>query len=86
MNNRSCTLYPNMEKITDAGLSHAIQMTSDCLKWGRDHARFQGPHTYNDYVEAMACLILEDQYRWENGGKQAFDAMIQRTFGRPACN
>ena len=84
MNNRSCKLYPNMEKLTDAGLTHALSIVGNCLKWGRDHARFQGIYTYNDYVEAMACLILEDEYRWENGGKQAFDAMIQRTFGRPS--
>jgi len=79
-------MYPNMEKITDAGLTHAMQITGNCLKWERSHPRFQGPYSYADHVEAMACLILEDGYRWENGGKQAFDEMIQRTFGRPACN
>ena len=86
MNNRSCKMYPNMENITDNGLTHAMQMTSDCLKWERSHPRFQGPHSYADHVEAMACLILESEYRWENGGKQAFDAMIQRTFGRPSIS
>ena len=74
-------MYPNMENITDNGLTHAMQMTRNCLKWERSHPRFQGPHSYADHVEAMAMLILEDEYRWENGGKQAFDEMIQRTFG-----
>ena len=70
-----------MEKLTDAGLTHAMSIVGNCLKWGRDHDRFQGPHTYNDYVEAMDMLILEDEYRWENGGKQAFQEMVNREFG-----
>ena len=81
MNNRSCKMYPNMEKLTDAGLAHAMQITSNCLKWDRSHPRFTGVRTYNDYVEAMACLILEDAYRWENGGKDAFNEMLHRCFG-----
>lgn len=31
-------------------------------------------------------ICLEEDYRWENGGKQAFDEMIQRTFGRPSVS
>lgn len=86
MSKRTCKMYRDCAQLTDAGLEHAMQMTSDCLKWERSHPRFQGPHSYADHVEAMAMLILESDYRWENGGKQAFDEMIQRTFGRPACN
>ena len=83
-NNRSCKMYPEMDKLSDVGLSHAMSIVGNCLKWERSHPRFQGPHTYDDYVEAMACLILEDEYRWENGNKAAFEAMLKKTFGRLA--
>ena len=82
--NRNCKMYPNVDKLTDAGLSHAMSIVGNCLKWETSHPRFQGPHTYNDYVEAMAMLILEDEYRWENGGKQVFQVMVNREFGRDA--
>ena len=82
MNNRSCKLYPNMEKLSDVALTHAQSIVGGCLKWDPSHPRFQGPHSYDDYVEAMACLILEDEYRWNNGGEAEFNAMIKRTFNR----
>ena len=82
--NRSCKMYPEMDKLTDAGLTHAMCTVGQCLKWERSHPRFQGPHTYSDYVEAMVCLMLEDEYRWENGGKAAFEATLKKTFGDAA--
>ena len=84
MSNRTCKMYRDMAQLTDVGLERAYQMTLDTLKWERSHPRFQGPHTYADHVEAMAMLIIESEYRWENGGKQAFEDLIQRTFGRPS--
>ena len=56
------------------------------MGWSADNAAFKGFYTKDDFIEAMACLILESDYRWENGGKQAFDEMIQRTFGRKAVD
>ena len=81
-NNRSCKMFPQMGQLTDAGLAHAMTQVGNCLKWERSHPRFQGPHTFEDHVEAMACLVLEDEFRWENGGKAAFEAMLKETFGR----
>ena len=84
MSHRTCKMYRDTAQLTEAGLAHAYQMTLETLKWERSHPRFQGPHSYADHVEAMAMLILESDYRWENGGKQRFDELIQRTFGRPS--
>jgi len=46
------------------------------MGWSADNAAFKGLYTKDDFIEAMACLILETDYRWENGGKQAFAKMI----------
>lgn len=81
-----CAMYPNLGKLSDVALGHARTIVSSRLKLDRDHAAFKGGYSKGDYIEAMAMICLEEDYRWENGGKEAFDAMIQRTFGRPACN
>lgn len=81
-----CAMYPNLNKLSDAALGHARVIVSNRLKLDRDHAAFKCGYSKGDYIEAMAMICLEEDYRWENGGKQAFDEMIQRTFGRPACN
>lgn len=33
-------------------------------------------------VEAMPFIEAENNFRWENGGKEKFRAMIKREFGR----
>ena len=79
-----CAMYPNLNKLSDGALDHARTIVSNRLLLNRDHAAFKCGFSYGDHVEAMAMICLEEDYRWENGGKQAFDEMIQRTFGRPS--
>ena len=86
MSSFSCKVYGDLSKMTDTGLEHAWNSTVIRMGWSPDNAAFQGVYSYEDYKEAMAMLICETEYRWENGGKQAFNECIQRTFGRPACN
>ncbi len=82
MTNLTCKVYGNVSKMSDNGLEHALNTMFPRMAWIADGASFKGLWTKDDYIEAMACLILESDYRWENGGKQEFDEMIQRTFGR----
>ncbi len=82
MTNLTCKVYGNVSKMSDNGLEHAMNTNIIRMRWSADNAAFKGLYTKEDYIEAMACLILESDYRWENGGKQEFDEMIQRTFGR----
>ena len=84
MTNHTCKVYGNVSKMSDNGLEHAWNTNIIRMRWSADNAAFKGLYTKDDFIEAMACLILETDYRWENGGKQAFDEMIQRTFGRKA--
>ena len=41
--------------------------------------------TREELLEAADALSARLSFLWENGGKQAFDEMIQREFGRPAA-
>lgn len=79
-----CAMYPNLNKLSDGALDHARVIISSRLTLERDDSAFKRGFSYGDHVEAMAMICLEEDYRWENGGKQAFDECIQRTFGRPS--
>ena len=81
MTNLTCKVYGNVSKMSDRGLEHAWNTNIVRMKWSPENPAFKGLYTKADYIEAMACLILETDYRWENGGKAKFDAMIKRTFG-----
>ncbi len=80
-----CAMYPNLNKLSDGALNHARVIVSSRLSLERDHAAFKCGFSYGDHVEAMAMICLEEDYRWENGGKVAFNALVERTFGRPAA-
>ena len=79
-------MYPNLNKLSDDALNHARVIVSNKLHLPADHPAFKCGYSKGDFIEAMAMIILEEDYRWENGGKQKFDELIQRTFGRPACD
>ena len=81
-----CAMYPNLNKLSDGALDHARTIVSSRLTLPTDHPAFKCGYSKGDYIESMAMICLEEDYRWENGGKQAFDEMIQRTFGRPSVS
>ena len=68
----TCSVYPEPSKLTDAGLNHAWQLTLSKINLSADHVIFQHGFAKSDFIEAMAMLILESEYRWHHlGGKEA---------------
>ena len=71
----TCPMYPEPAKITDAGLQFALNSLVNIVKWDDDHPRFKS-FSKGDHIEALAMLLLEDEYRWEHlGGKEKFKAI-----------
>ena len=72
-------LYPQANNLNEYAATAALGMVQAQLKnqtWSYC--------TRDELLEAAAALTMRLDYLWENGGKQAFDEMIQRTFGRPS--
>ena len=80
-NNFFSAMYPNLGKLSDGALNTARVVTSNKLHLPADHPAFKCGFSKADFIESMAMIILEEELRWENGGKQKFDAMLKRTFG-----
>lgn len=76
-----CAMYPNLGKLSDGALDHARTIVLNRVRLDKDHACFKGGYSKGDYIEAMAMIVLEEDYRWENGGKQAFQELVNREFG-----
>ena len=76
-----CALYPELPSLSDAALSHARVIIQNRVSLPADHSLFKCGFSKGDYVEAMAMIVLEEEYRWENGGKQAFQELVNREFG-----
>ena len=72
----TCAEYPEPAKMSDAGLQHAWNSTVIRMGWSADNAAFKCGFAKSDYIEAMAMLILESEYRWHHlGGKEKFKAI-----------
>ena len=72
-------LYPQANNLNETAATAALGMVQAQLKnqtWSYC--------TRDELLGAAAALTMRLDYLWENGGKQAFDEMIQRTFGRPS--
>ena len=74
----TCSVYPEPQKMTLGALNFAYNRTAEIVKRDSDNPMFKCGFAKSDYVEAMAMLILESQYRWENlGGKEKHAAIFK---------
>ena len=77
-----CAMYPNLNKLSDYALEQAWGMMARRVRLNPSEGCFKCGFSYGDHVEAMAMIVLEAYYRWNNGGEAEFNAMIKRTFNR----
>ena len=84
MTNLTCKVYGNVSKMSDRGLEHAWNSNVVRMRWSPENSAFKALYTKADYIEAMACLILESEYRWENGGRAKRQAQLDAQFGDQA--
>ena len=84
MSRFSCAVYPEPAKMSEAGLQHAWNSTVIRCRWSADNSAFKLGFSKGDYIEAMAMLILESEYRWENGGRAKRQAQLDAQFGDQA--
>jgi hypothetical protein len=68
MTRTDCPLYGDLTKLNDGALEFAFDL---CRR--RQHLP--------EYAEAFSLIQEEDTYRWNNGGKAKFQAMLIREFG-----
>jgi hypothetical protein len=68
MTRTDCPLYGDITKLNDGALEFAFDL---CRR--RQHLP--------EYAEAFRLIQEEDTYRWNNGGKAKFQAMLIREFG-----
>jgi hypothetical protein len=68
MTRTDCPLYGDLTKLSDYALEGAFSI---CQR--RQHLP--------EYAEAFRLIQEEDSYRWNNGGKAKFQAMLIREFG-----
>jgi hypothetical protein len=68
MTRTDCPLYGDLTKLNDGALEFAFDL---CRR--RQHLP--------EYAEAFKLIQEEDAYRWNNGGKAKFQAMLIREFG-----
>ena len=62
--------------MSDIGLQHAWNSTVTKMRLSPDNAVFKVGFAKSDFIEAMAMLILESEYRWHHlGGKEKFKAI-----------
>ena len=75
------TLYPQAPTLNEAAATAALSMVQAQLSnqtWSYC--------TREELLEAAAALAMRLDYLWENGGRDEFNALIERTFGRPASH
>jgi hypothetical protein len=68
MTRTNCPLYGDLTKLTDHALEGALsicQMRQHLPEW----------------QEAFSLLQKENAARWDNGGKEKFQAMLNQEFG-----
>lgn len=68
MTRTDCPLYGDLTKLNSAALAFAFDL---CQR--RQHLP--------EYAEAFKLIQEEDAHRWDNGGKERFQAMLNREFG-----
>ena len=68
MTRTDCPLYGDLTKLSDYALEGAFSI---CQR--RQHLP--------EYAEAFRLIQEEDTFRWNNGGKTEFQAMLIREFG-----
>ena len=74
-------LYPAAPTLSEYDAAAALDMVQTQLRnqtWSYC--------TREELLEAAAALSMRLDYLWENGGRDEFNAMIERTFGRPASH
>ena len=68
----NCPGWGDLTKLSDRAVEGALS-----IAWNRKG--------YDPMCKAaVPFLQAEDQWRWDNGGKAEFQAMIQRELGRPS--
>lgn len=65
---------------TDAGLQFQFNRVSELVAKGGNYPGM----TVEETVAFFDAIKAEDAYRWENGGRAKFQAMLNRTFGANA--
>jgi hypothetical protein len=68
----NCPGWGDLTKLSDRAVENALNMA-----WGRKRYDLT-------CRAAIPFLQAEDEFRWDNGGKAEFQAMIEREFGRPS--
>ena len=74
-------LYPQANNLNETAATAALGMVQAQLQnqtWSYC--------TRGELLEAAAALTMRLDYLWENGGRDEFNALIERTFGRPASH
>ena len=74
-------LYPHVNELCAAAAAGALQLVQEQL---RDQT--WSFCTREDLLEAATDLTMRLDYLWENGGRDEFDAMIERDLGRAASH
>ena len=69
-----------VQKASDAGLEHQWNIVSQRIQ---HHTNYPGL-TVEQTLQFRDALQVEMDQRWENGGKQAFQEMLNKTFGSSA--
>ena len=69
-----------VQKASDAGLEHQWNIV---VKRLQHHSNYPGM-TVEQTVAFRDALQVEIDQRWENGGKQDFQQMLNKTFGSRA--
>ena len=75
------TLYPDAQTLNADAAGFALDMVQAQLRnqtWSYC--------TREELLEAAAALAMRLDYLWENGGRDEFNALVERTFGRPASH
>lgn len=68
-----CAMYPTLNELDDYALAYAHQYLLNRVRLNKNHPCFKGGFSKGDHVEAMAMVTLEQDYRWNNGGRVAFE-------------
>ena len=66
----NCPGWGDLTRLSDRGVENALEICHARIKYDAMCA------------EAMPFIKAENTFRWENGGKEEFRAMIKRELGR----
>jgi hypothetical protein len=66
-----------IQEASDAGLEHQWNIVSQRVQHNSNYPGM----TVEQTLEFRDALKVELDHRWENGGKQKFQEMLNRTFG-----